>query len=108
MKTLINLLAVCVLACTLAGCNNNKTDGANASPGAMPECKCGPGCMKDGKCSEGCKAACCQGKTSMGAVSEQKSDGCCAGKAPSDASMGAVSEKKSCSAVCPVTGKPIN
>jgi hypothetical protein len=108
MKNLFALIAACALAFTLAACNNNKTNDTT-SPGAMPECKCSAGCMKDGKCSEGCKAACCQGKASMGAVSEKKSDGCCAEKAKSNASMGAVGEKSgTCTKTCPVTGKPTN
>ena len=128
MKSFLSMAALCCAA-ALVGCNNNKTN--DASPGAMPECKCPEGCMKEGKCSEGCTAACCQTKASPGAVSEKK-EGCCSEAAKNGASMGAVSEKKdgccsgaakttegaslgavseksgTCTKTCPVTGKTLN
>ena len=90
MKSFLSIAALCCAA-ALTGCSNNKT---TASPGAMPECKCGEACKKDGKCSENCGAACCKpAAASPGAVGEKK-DGCCAEGAKTDAAMGAVGEKK--------------
>jgi hypothetical protein len=113
MKSFLSFVAVCALACTLTGCNNNKTD--TASPGAVGEKKsecCAEkasmgavGEKKSGCCSEASKT----NGASMGAVSEKKEGGCCSSKSKeAGASMGAVSEKKSCTGVCPVTGKPIS
>lgn len=87
MKSFLSVAALCCVA-ALSGCNNNKT--TDASPGALPECKCPEGCKESGKCD----MACCKPAASPGAVGEKKS-GCCSEAAKTDASMGAVGEKKS-------------
>jgi hypothetical protein len=93
MKSFLSIAALCCAA-ALTGCSNNKTTDT-ASPGAMPECKCGEACKVDGKCTENCGAACCKpAAASPGAMGEKKS-GCCSEAAKTDASMGAVGEKKS-------------
>lgn len=117
MKTILNLVAICMTV-AIIGCS---TTSNTVSPGAISECgaKEGMACTKDK--SECCGAARCDGdKAAMGAVSEcaTKCETKCASKCKSEctdkanctstcpageASMGAVSEcgvKKDCASKC--------